>query len=70
MNLKACITVTFKCDECGEFDVIKSYKHLHQYCSCGKLAIALSVVSVGIWEDGKWQIMKLPERPSINKTLD
>ena len=56
----ACVTVEFLCDECGEFDVIKSKSTLVQFCGCGKEAKPIRIVSAAIKLDGKWFIHSLP----------
>jgi len=57
----ASVTVEFVCDECGEYEVIKSKGTLIQYCSsCGRLSEPSRIVSVGIKIDGMWKIKFLP----------
>lgn len=57
----AVVTVEFKCDECGEYEVIKSKSTLTQHCSsCGRLSKPSRVVSVGIKIDGVWKVNFLP----------
>ena len=61
----ASVTVEFVCDECGEYEVIKSKGTLIQYCSsCGRLSEPSRIVSVGIKIDGVWKIKFLPNEKS------
>jgi hypothetical protein len=56
----ACVTVEFLCDDCGEFEVIKSKSTLVQFCGCGKAARPIRIVNASIKQDGKWLIYSLP----------
>lgn len=54
-----CVTVTFLCAECGEFDVTKSRSTLAQSCGCGRAATPIQIVSMGIKRDGAWLLYSL-----------
>ena len=59
----AVVTVEFVCDECGEYEVIKSKGTMIQYClSCGRVSKTSKIVSVGIKIDGVWKIKFLPNK--------
>lgn len=61
-HCSAVVTVEFKCDECGKYEVIKLKSTLTQYCSsCGRLSKPSLVVSVGIKINGVWKIKFLPK---------
>jgi len=61
-DIKAVVTITYNCDVCGDFDVIKSKSTMLQFCAgCGKRANPMSIESVGVKIDGVWKLKKLEE---------
>jgi hypothetical protein len=56
----AFVTVEFLCDECGEFEVIKSKSTLVQFCGCGKAARPVRIVNASIKQGGEWLVYSLP----------
>ena len=61
-DIKAVVTITYNCDVCGDFDVIKSKSSMLQFCAwCGNRAYPTSIESVGVKIDGVWKLKRLYE---------
>ncbi len=58
----ACVTIEFRCEECGEFEVIKSKSTLVQFCRCGNKATPIRIVNAAVRLDGRWIVHFLPNK--------
>ena len=59
-SCSACVTVEYLCEDCGEFEVIKSCSTLTQFCGCGKEAKPTRIINAAIKQDKKWIMQSLP----------